>query len=100
MIKRMFFSLSFSLTLLFLVSEIQAQGTQAMYYLNFPRSVHGLGIGEQTVALRTSEDALTYNPANLVFVERPTISFFHQPFQMAASLFDMHIPLNSLFSYV
>ena len=95
MIKRMIFSLSFSLTLLFLVSEIQAQGTQAMYYLNFPRSVHGLGIGEQTVALRTSEDALTYNPANLVFVEQPTISFFHQPFQMAASLFDLHIPLNS-----
>jgi hypothetical protein len=52
-------------------------------------------MGEQSVALRTSEDALTYNPANLVFTERPTISFFHQPLQMAASLFDLHIPLNS-----
>jgi hypothetical protein len=95
MIKRMIFSFSFSLTSLFLVSEIEAQSSQAMYYLNYPRSVYSLGIGEQSVALRTSEDALNYNPANLVFIERPTISFFHQPFQMAGSFFDMHIPLNS-----
>lgn len=95
MIKRTGFPLIFSFTLLLATSEIQAQGTQAMYYLNYPRSVYSLGMGEQSVALRASEDALEYNPANLVFIERPTISFFHQPFQMASYYFDSHIPLNS-----
>jgi hypothetical protein len=95
MIKRVGFPLILSLILLLITPEIQAQTTQAMYYLNYPRSVYSLGMGEQSVALRTSEDALNYNPANLVFIERPIISFFHQPFQMAGSLFDMHIPLNS-----
>lgn len=78
---------SFSLTL--------AQGSQAMYYLNYSRSVHSIGMGDQAVALRSSEDALNYNPANLIFAERPTLSFFHQPFQMAATFFDTHFPLNS-----
>lgn len=99
MIIRRIFSLSFSLILLLQISEIQAQSTQAMYYLNYPRSVYSLGMGEQTVALRTSEDALTYNPANLVFVEKPTVSFFHQPFQMASYLWGMRFPLNSFVSF-
>jgi hypothetical protein len=86
---------TFVLTLIIIHTETQAQVTQAMYYLNYPRSIYSLGMGEQSVALRASEDALAYNPANLVFVERPVISFFHQPLQMAASLFDLHIPLNS-----
>lgn len=85
---------TFILTLTLILTETQAQSSQAMYYLNFPRSIYSLGMGEQSVALRTSEDALNYNPANLVFVERPTISFFHQPLQMAAVYFDLHIPLN------
>jgi len=95
MTNRGCFLLIFSSTLLFFASDINAQSTQAMYYLNYPRSISSLGMGEQSVALRTSEDALTYNLANLVFVERPMISFFHQPFQMAASITDLHIPLNA-----
>lgn len=88
-------SLIFSLTLFFFFPEIEAQSTQAMFYLNYSRSISSLGIGQQSVALRTSKDALTFNPANLVFVERPTISFYHQPFQMVASLFGLSLPLNS-----
>src|SRR3989339_1135722 len=99
MIIRRIFSLSFSLILLLQISEIQAQSTQAMYYLNYPHSVYSLGMGEQTVALRTSEDAPTYNPANLVFVKKPTVSFFHQPFQMASYLWGMRFPLNSFVSF-
>lgn len=84
-----------SFLLIFLInSKLQGQATQAMYYLNYPRSMQSLGMGEQSVALRTSEDALTYNPANLVFVERSTLSFFHQPFQMVSDIFG-DIPLNS-----
>ena len=86
MINRSGFLLIFAFAFLFFASEIEAQSSQAMYYLNYPRSISSLGMGEQSVALRSSEDALTYNPANLVFVERPTISFYHQPFQMAASI--------------
>lgn len=82
---------------IFLVNPEITPQSQAMYYLNYPRSMQGLGMGEQSVALRTSEDALTYNPANLIFIERPTISFFHQPFQMAAYILPgFGIPLNSL----
>jgi len=95
MLNRSNLQLILFLTTLFLNTETNAQSTQAMYYLNYPRSVYSLGMGEQSVALRTSDDALTYNPANLVFVERPMVSFFHQPFQMASSYFDLHIPLNS-----
>jgi len=93
MLNRSNLQLILFLTTLFLNTETNAQSTQAMYYLNYPRSVYSLGIGEQSVALRTSDDALTYNPANLVFVERPMVSFFHQPFQMAG--FNLHIPLNT-----
>lgn len=95
MFTRLVFLQAFVLTLSLILTELHAQTTQAMYYLNYPRSVYSLGMGEQSVALRTSEDALNYNPANLIFIERPTVSFFHQPFQMAASIFDMNIPLNS-----
>lgn len=85
-----------SFLLIFLInSKLQGQATQAMYYLNYPRSMQSLGMGEQSVALRTSEDALTYNPANLVFIERSAFSFFHQPFQMASYLWGMRFPLNS-----
>lgn len=78
----------------YLQSNLYAQSSQAMYYLNFPRSIYGLGMGEQTVALKTSEDALAYNPANLVFTEGPTVSFFHQPFQMASYLWGKGLPIN------
>ena len=81
------------LTIFCFTSTIKSQSTQAMYYLNFSRSVHSLGIGEQSVALSTSDDAPTYNPANLVFVEKPTFSFFHQPLQMSGT--SLHIPINS-----
>lgn len=95
MFTRKVFLQTIALALLLIFTELRAQATQAMNYLNYPRTVFSLGMGEQTVALRTSEDALNYNPANLVFVDRPVISFFHKPLQMLASLFDMHIPLNS-----
>ncbi|HEY4756537.1 MAG TPA: hypothetical protein VIH28_10815, partial [Ignavibacteriaceae bacterium] len=62
MLNRSNLQLILFLTTLFLNTETNAQSTQAMYYLNYPRSVYSLGIGEQSVALRTSDDALTYNP--------------------------------------
>jgi len=95
MLARGFFLTVYLLLTLLPIVRINAQGTQAMYYLNYPRSMYSLGMGEQSVALRTSEDALNYNPANLVFIEQPTISFFHQPFQMASYLWGMKFPLNS-----
>lgn len=95
MLTRIVFLQTFVLTLSLIFTELKAQATQAMYFLNFPKTVYSLGMGEQGVALRTSEGALVYNPANLVFVERPTISFFHQPFQMASNFFKRDFPLRS-----
>ncbi len=60
-------------------SNVFAQSSQAMYYLNFPQSVSSLGMGEQGVALLSNDDALVYNPANLVFTNHLSLSYFAQP---------------------
>ena len=76
--------LNHSQILTFLIASIlsgfvSAQSSQAMYYLNFPQSVSSLGMGEQGVALLTNDDALVYNPANLVFTDHASLSYFAQP---------------------
>ncbi len=50
-----------------------------MDYLNYPQSVASLGMGEQGVALLSNDDALVYNPANLVYTRHASLSYFAQP---------------------
>lgn len=62
----------------------------AQYYADFqslmyPRSIVSSGLGEQGVALRSPLEAMQYNPANLVFSDGVTFSFFRNPFNMLSS---------------
>ncbi|MBU1299660.1 MAG: PorV/PorQ family protein, partial [Bacteroidetes bacterium] len=52
----------------------------AMYYLNFPRSVASIGLGEQGVASRSNLDALNFNPANLIYTKDIQLSYFRNSF--------------------
>ncbi|HEY6952447.1 MAG TPA: PorV/PorQ family protein, partial [Bacteroidota bacterium] len=61
--------------------------TSAQYNADFqsllyPRSILSAGLGEQGVALRSSLEAMQYNPANLVYSEGLGISFFRNPVNM------------------
>jgi hypothetical protein len=78
------FYICFTALLLLANSELkpQASSSQAFYFINFPHSVRNFGMGMQGVASTSSIDALTYNPANLVYTKEPQFSFYHQGYQM------------------
>ncbi|MDP2207777.1 MAG: PorV/PorQ family protein [Bacteroidota bacterium] len=84
----------FAVLFTFLMFPLQSnsQGEAAMYYLNFPRSVASIGLGEQGVVSRSSLDALTYNPANLIFAKNIQLSFFRNPFYM----YGWNLPFTSI----
>src|SRR3989339_1705524 len=85
----------FLIGIIFFISDsAHSQSTQAMYYLNYPRSISSLGMGEQGISFRTIDDALTFNPVNLIFTDQPQVSYFHQPFQLI-----IDIPINSFSAY-
>ncbi len=84
------------LSTLFLTGFNFAQSSQAMYYLNYPQSVASLGMGEQGVALLSNDDALIYNPANLVFTDHASLSYFAQPFYVFVDVGRI-ISLHSMF---
>ncbi len=48
-------------------------------------------MGSQSVALTSGKDALTFNPANLVFNDGLHLSFFRQPFQITGG----HYPVTN-----
>jgi hypothetical protein len=66
--------------LIFAYQAANSQSTQAMYYLNFPRSVSSVGLGEQGVTSWNSADALADNPANLIYSKNIELSYFRDPF--------------------
>ena len=79
----------FVLILFVVISLIKsnfAQSSQAMDYLNYPQSIASLGMGEQGVALLSNDDALVYNPANLVFTKHASLSYFAQPIYVFADV--------------
>ncbi|MCU7496902.1 MAG: PorV/PorQ family protein [Ignavibacteria bacterium] len=86
------FNRSFILSLLLLftaASGLKAQGY--MDFTNYPGSTSTFGMGEEGVALRNSQDAFPYNPANLAFSNNVSLSMFHYPFQIMGYSY----PLNS-----
>jgi hypothetical protein len=71
------------LILFFIVNQICfAQGSQALDFITYPNSIQSFGMGGNSVALFNSNDAMTFNPANLIYAEGAEISFFRQPFQL------------------
>lgn len=87
MLFKRFFGLS--LLLLIAVSVTPAQGL--MNFTNYTGSTSTSGMGEEGVALRNSEDAFTYNPANLAYSDKLRLTLFHEPFQFWESY-----PLNNI----
>jgi hypothetical protein len=79
------------LLILFVSSQIYFAQSQAFYFINYPISTASFGMGSQSVALRSGKDALTFNPANLVFNEGLHLSFFRQPFQITGG----HYPVTN-----
>ena len=86
-----------SILMLLFPSEIFSQSsiTQAFDIIKFPHSVRNLGMGMNGVVSSSGIDALTYNPANLLFTKQTTFSFYHQGLQL---VFD-GMPMNDYSAY-
>ncbi|MCU7513388.1 MAG: PorV/PorQ family protein [Ignavibacteria bacterium] len=84
----------FTFSILFLFITASRLSAQNGYYdfTNYAGSTSSYGMGEEGVALRNSQDAFTYNPANLTFSDKIRISLFHNPFQIMGYSF----PLNNV----
>lgn len=85
-----FFYLSFFFILIF-AAELRAQGGY-FDFTNYSGSTSSYGMGGEGVALRNSRDAFTYNPANLAFSDKVSLSLFHNPYQITGSSY----PLNNV----
>lgn len=68
-----------------------AQFDAVMYYLNFPRTISSVGLGEQGVASKNFVDAIRFNPSNLVFAKSINMNYFKNPFYQ----FGTRLPLTS-----
>ncbi len=60
----------------------QFLGNQAFSVVELPHSVRNMGLGMNGVVSSSEIDALTYNPANLLFTKNPEFSFYHQGLQL------------------
>ncbi|MDR3626179.1 MAG: hypothetical protein P4L45_05075 [Ignavibacteriaceae bacterium] len=90
------FFICFAGFLLLINTELKPQAPfiESFNFVNYPHSVRNFGMGMQGVVSTDNLDALTYNPANLVFTEDPQFSFFHQGYQMRLSM-----PINDYSFY-
>ena len=75
----------------FFCETVSAQSASAFQSLIYPRTVTSSGLGEQGVASMSSLDAMQYNPANLIFNDGMSLSFFRNPW----NLFFEGFPLTS-----
>ena len=66
--------------ILFLISNNSYSQNSAMYYLNYPRSISSMGLGNQGVSSLKSSAAMAINPANLVFNQNINLNFFRDPY--------------------
>jgi len=87
--KRILLVISF-LALLFSMN-VSAQFNSAFHSLIYPRTVTSSGLGEQGVASMNSADAMQYNPANLIFSDNMSMSYFRNPWDF----FIGSLPLTS-----
>jgi hypothetical protein len=91
------FCICFAAAFIFANIQLKSQGTfsQEFNFVNYPHSVRTFGMGMQGVASTSNIDALTYNPANLIFTKEPQLSFYHQGFQMVGT----SVPINDFSFY-
>jgi hypothetical protein len=80
--------LSLTLFIIFLCDTTVAQST-AYSLLSSPRSIISSGMGEQGAAMKNPIDAMQYNPANLVYTETASMSYFVNPLIMENSRFPL-----------
>src|SRR5512135_1505601 len=69
------------LTMLFQATAL-AQYYADFQYLLYPHSLSAGGLGEQGVALRSPLAAMQYNPANLVYADELSLSYFRNPWNI------------------
>lgn len=62
-------------------------------FTNFSSSIMSYGMGEQGAALKNSQDAFTFNPANLTFSEKLNIAYYYNPFHHFR---DMRFPFSNV----
>lgn len=77
------------------VGNVKAQSSAAFQSLIYPMSVSAQGLGEQGVASRNPIDAMTYNPANLVYENGVALSMYRNPWQILSESFGLSFPLES-----
>ncbi len=72
------------IVLLFILSTEYSftQNSAAYSSLYYPHSIVSSGMGEQGAALPNASDAMQYNPANLIFTDGVSASYFRNPFQV------------------
>jgi hypothetical protein len=73
---------SFWLTLLLFISSFSERVVSQVFFqsLTYPRSIVASAMGEQGAAFLNTSDAMQYNPANLVYSENGSFSFFRNSF--------------------
>lgn len=81
--------------------KIFSQDDVMMPSVNYSGSISSFALGDQGVALRSADDALTYNPANLVYTRGSGISYFRAPrhhsyIDVPLSQTELHINYPSL----
>lgn len=78
--------------LIFCISLSAQSYNQAHYWIHTPTSLHSIGMGEQGVALFSTEDAQNYNPANLIYSHNISIGYFKR----TNKIFGYYFPLSNL----
>ncbi len=68
-----------------------AQSNSGFQSLLYPRTLTSSGLGEQGVASMSAPDAMQYNPANLIFNDGMSLSYFRNPWDF----FIESLPLTS-----
>ncbi|MFA6597625.1 MAG: PorV/PorQ family protein [Ignavibacteriaceae bacterium] len=83
--------LSFIFILFFNIHSF-GQSSSIFQSLLYPHSLSASGLGEQGVATKNAFDAMQYNPANLVYEDKISVSYFRNPW----NLLSWYVPLSSV----
>lgn len=78
--------------ILFFYVHSFGQSNAVFNSLIYPHSLSASGLGEQGVATKNAFDAMQYNPANLVYADNISVSYFRNPW----NLFGWYMPLSSV----
>lgn len=77
---------------IFICNYSFGQYSAAFGSMLYSHSISASGLGEQGVATKNAFDAMQYNPANLVYADNISVSYFRNPW----NLFGWYMPLSSV----